>query len=122
MVPRIVPDPRRQRLTLEKLHHEEVDFVALARRSVGDAKAADVVQRANVWMGQLGNSARLAVEPLAKLRLGGERRREDLDGDGAIQPRVAGAIHLAHAALAKLRDDFVRTDARTRLERQSGEL
>ena len=51
--------------------------------------------------------ARLAVEAVAQLRVGGERRGEDLDGDGAIEPRIAGAIHLAHAARAEQGDDLI---------------
>ena len=40
----------------------------------------------------------------------GHRRGENLDGDGAIEPRVAGLVDLAHPARAKRRDDFVRAE------------
>ena len=33
--------------------------------------------------------------------------RQDLDRDGAIEPRVAGFVDLAHAASAKRAEDFV---------------
>ena len=36
---------------------------------------------------------------------------EDFDRDGAIEPRVSAFVHLAHAAFADLRGDFV--DAET---------
>ena len=42
-----------------------------------------------------------------RIGIGGEGFGENLDGDGAIEPRVAGAIHLAHAAFADWRNYFV---------------
>ena len=35
-------------------------------------------------------------------------RREDLDRDGAIEPRVAGLVDFAHATRAEWRLNFVR--------------
>ena len=49
-----------------------------------------------------------AREPIGVSR---ERRRQDLDRDLALQLRVGRAIHLAHAALADLRGDFVDAEA-----------
>ena len=72
---------------------------------------ADVEQRADVRMIERRDGARLAVEAVAQLRVGGERRGEDLDRDGAIEPRIAGAIHLAHPTLADECDDFVGAEA-----------
>jgi hypothetical protein len=43
--------------------------------------------------------------------------RQHLDGDGAIETRVAGAIDLAHAAGAKGRNQLVR--AKTRAGREA---
>ena len=37
-------------------------------------------------------------------------RRQNLDGDGAVEAGVLGAIDLAHAARAKRREDFVGTE------------
>ena len=46
--------PRGERLALQVLHDQEVDFdSSLARRSVFDAKAADVIERADVTMVQV---------------------------------------------------------------------
>ena len=42
---------------------------------------------------------------------------QNLDGDVALQARVTRAIHLAHAAGAEHRVDFVRTETRTAFER-----
>ena len=40
-----------------------------------------------------------------------ERLGQDLDGDIAIELRVAGSVHLAHAPFADLRGDFVNAEA-----------
>ena len=41
---------------------------------------------------------------------------QNLDGYVALQPRIAGAIHLAHATGAERRDNFVRTEFSPRRE------
>src|SRR5437764_13331973 len=69
------------------------------------------MQRADVRMRQLRDRARLAVEALAQLRVGGEHIGQDLDGDDAIEPRVAGAIDFAHAAGAERCEDLVGSEA-----------
>src|SRR6476661_6566811 len=56
---------------------------------------------ADVGMVQRGDSAGFALEALAEA-LGG-----DFDGDLAAQARVAGAVNLAHPALADARQDFI---------------
>ena len=55
--------------------------------------------------------ARLAVEPLAQLRVVCEDGREDLDGDRAVEPGVAGLVHLAHAASANRGNHLVRAQS-----------
>ena len=62
---------------------------------------ADVVQRTDVRVIQRGDGARFTVEALPELRIGCELRGENLDGDDAVEPRIAGPIDLAHAAGAK---------------------
>ena len=52
-----------ERFAVEQLHHEEGGAVVIA----------DVEQRADVGVGELRDRARFAVEPLAQLRIGGER-------------------------------------------------
>ena len=52
-----------------------------------------------------------ALEAREPIGIRGERGRQDLDGDLALQLRVGRPIHLAHAAFADLRGDFV--DAET---------
>jgi len=50
---------------------------------------------------------RLLLETLAPSGIGGEFGGKNLDRHRAIQPGVAGAPHLAHAALTELIDDLV---------------
>ena len=45
-----------------------------------------------------------------------DRREQNLDGHFTLQPRVAGAIHHAHAAFAKRIEDLERAQALTRRE------
>jgi hypothetical protein len=98
---RTLRQPVRQRLAVEQLHDEERRAVVLA----------DVVQRTDVRVGQLRDRARFAIEARAELRVRGQRGRQDLDGDGPVEPRVAGLVDFAHAARANGAEDFVRTEA-----------
>ena len=71
------------------------------------------------WL-KLRDRARFALEAFAQLGGGYDRGREDFDGDGAIEPRVARFVHLAHAAGAERREDFVGAKARAGSQRQEG--
>ena len=77
--------PLRQRLAIEILHDQEVDPVL----------AADVVERADVWMVQRGNRAGFALEPLLQIGVIGDMLGQHLDGDGAVQAGVGGFVDLA---------------------------
>ena len=59
----------------------------------------------------LRDAARLALESLAADAILGQRGRHHLDRHGAIEPRIGGAIHLAHAALADQAEDFIRAES-----------
>jgi hypothetical protein len=61
----------------------------------------DVVQLADVRMVQGRDRARFVFESTQPIRVMGHRRRENLNGDCAIKPRVAGFVDLAHPARAK---------------------
>ena len=63
-------------------------------------------------MVQRGGRARFLLEALHAIRVGGDGRGEDLEGDFTIQPRIARAKHFAHPAGANRAEDFVRTEAR----------
>ena len=86
------PDPARQRLAVHVAHDEVHQPLALA----------DGVDRDDVGMGQPGGGLRLAGEALADVLLEGELGRQHLDGDPALEPLVAGAVHHAHPAAADL--------------------
>ena len=90
-------DPARHRLAVHVPHDEVDQAVALA----------DGVDRHDVGMGQLGGGLRLAGEPLADVLLEGELGGQDLDGDPALEPLVAGAVDDAHAAPPDLALDGV---------------
>ena len=79
-----------QILALDVLHDEEV--------------RPDVIEMTDVGVVQRGDRPDLAREPIRELF------RRDLDGDVAVEARVVGAIHLAHAALPDERGDLVGTD------------
>src|SRR3954469_636223 len=67
-----------KRFTVEVLHHQIAGVVILS----------DVEQRADVRVRERGDGARLALEPEARFRRVGERGRDDLDRDGAMEPCV----------------------------------
>src|SRR5579863_93655 len=102
--------PLRERLAFEILHDEEVGPILLA----------DVVEGADVGMIQAGNRASFALKPLAQLGTAGEMSGRNLNGDDAIEARVAGAIHLAHPARTDGGKDFVRPEASAGGQRHLG--
>ena len=104
---RSVPQELGECLALDVLHHEEPHAAFLAH----------VVERADVGVIQAGDRPRLSLESREPFGVAIELGWEDLDGDCAVEAGVAGAIHLAHAALAGQGEDIVRAQARTRLER-----
>ena len=84
-------DALRQVLALDQLHDERVHATGLLRgRGCGD-----------VGMIQRREGLRFAREPREPFGVAREELGQDLDRDVAIQLRVAGAIHLAHAAGAE---------------------
>ena len=73
----------------------------------------------DVGMVQRGQDPGLALKPRDPLRVGGERRGQDLDGDVAIEPRVPRPIHFAHPAGPEGGNDLVRAEAGTGSEGQT---
>src|SRR5208337_138611 len=90
--------------TLQILHDDVAGAILLS----------DVVKVADVGMAQRRDGAGFPVEALASLGIFGKMGGENLYGYGAVQARVAGAVHLAHAACAERRDNLVRTELLTR--------
>ena len=62
-------------------------------------------------MAQRREDFRFTLEAGDSFRVCRERLGQDLDGDIAIELRVAGSVHLAHAPFADLRGDFVNAEA-----------
>jgi hypothetical protein len=56
---------------------------------------------------------RLALEPRQAIRIEREGFGQNLQGHFTIQLAVAGSIHLAHAAGANERRDFIRAETST---------
>src|SRR5208282_628621 len=79
----------------------------------------DVVEGADIGVGESGHSARFLFETLAKIDILGKAFGQDLDGDDAPQATVASAIHFAHPACAKRRLNFIRTKFRAGSESHS---
>jgi hypothetical protein len=61
-------------------------------------------------MVERGQNFGFALEARESFRIARQRRRQDLDRYLPVQFGVFGAIHLAHAAHAQQREDFVMTD------------
>ncbi len=57
-----------------------------------------------------GRRLRLLQEPLLGRLGAGEVRREELDGDLALQPRVMGGVDDAHPAVAQFGEDRIRAE------------
>ena len=81
----------RQRLAFHELHDERLC-------SVGLLKAIDT---SDVRVFKRGEDFRFSLESGKPLRISGEGIRQDLERYLTFQPRVSGAIHLAHAAAAE---------------------
>jgi hypothetical protein len=90
-------DPLGERLSLDQLHGEEAPPLRLL----------DPVDRRDVGMVERRQQLRLAPETGETLGVGGEGLGQQLDRDVATELGIAGAIHLAHTALAELLGNFV---------------
>ena len=84
-------------LALHKLHRDEMDPVGLFDGMDGD----------DVGVLERGHGLGLALEALAALGVASELLGQHLERHVAVEPGVAGAVHLAHATLAELLDDLV---------------
>lgn len=80
----------------------------VASRSIG----IDGFREQLFGMVQRCQHLRLALKPSEAVGISREGIRKNLDGHVAVEPRVAGAIDLVHAAGAERRENFVRAEAR----------
>ena len=85
---------------------------SVAMYALSDSLPAVVVDLEDGRVLEARDGARLAREARARLLGAAQVRMHDLDGDPAIETRVAGAIHRRHPAMADLVRDFVAIDAR----------
>ena len=97
-----------ERRPFHQLHDECVDQRAAA--------LLDAVDRRDVRMIERRERLGLALEPGDAVAIGGKEMRQRFDGDVAIEPRVAGAIDLAHATRSQQSPDFVRAEPCTGCE------
>jgi len=91
---------------LHHLEHERLDVI----------RGLEAVNCGDVRMIQRREEIGLPREPRQTIRIAGEKRRQNLERDLARQPAVARQIHLAHAAGADERDDFVAAEPGAWLE------
>ena len=61
-------------------------------------------------MVQRGRSPGFLGEALQAVLIGGEGRRQDLDGYGAVEAGVVGAIDFAHSTGAEGSQNFIRAE------------
>jgi hypothetical protein len=102
------PQPLREILALDQLHDEGA-YVT------GFFKAVDI---GDVLMVQRCQGLGFACETCDAVRVPREIP-QDLDRNVSIEPGVPRAIHLAHAARANQRDDFVRAEASSGRQRHN---
>ncbi len=67
----------------------------------------DLVDDGDVRMLECGGGLRFLHEPALAIGVGHQLRRQDLEGDLAVQPHVDGAVDDPHAAAADFVDDTV---------------
>jgi DNA-binding TFAR19-related protein (PDSD5 family) len=98
--------PLREVLALHQLHGEEV-----GGRAVGERRGLEAVDVCDVRVVERGEKPGFALEAGEALRVLPQLRRQHLDRDLALELRVGGAIHLAHAARAQRAGDLVGAQA-----------
>ena len=94
-------DDLAERLAAQQLHGDEGDALGLA----------NLVNHGDVRMLEGRRGARLLHEPVASHGIGDERGRQHLQRDVAVETRITGPVHLAHAAGAEWSENLVRTEA-----------
>jgi len=100
-------DAIRERLAFDELHHER-----------GRATAVfNVIDGGDVRVIERGKHLRFAREPRKAIRIAGQRRRQNLDGDIAAKFRITRAIHLSHPAGAEGGEDLIRPESSAGSER-----
>ncbi len=91
---------------------ESLAFEILHDQEVGAILRADVVKGTDIRMLERGNGFGLALHALPQFRIRGKMRRQNLDGNGAVEAGVLGTIDFSHAARAEGRLNLVRAEFR----------
>src|SRR5262249_27823550 len=99
-----------QRAAAQQLHHQ-------VRAASAVFVVPDVVDGADVRMVQGGGGARLALEPRQVRARLGERRREELEGDLALELQVVRMVDLAHSTNAQKAGDLESPDSGAGVQR-----
>jgi hypothetical protein len=97
-------DPPVQRLSLNKLHRQEMDAMVLA----------NFVNVSDVGVIQCGCRPGFPAEPFHPHGVMSNGRGKHLERHSAVEPVVGGQVHLSHTTLTKARDDAVVSYAVTR--------
>ncbi len=87
----------RKRLAVDQLEREERDAAGFFDR----------VDRDDIRVIERRGGPRLAIEPLAPVRIARQLAGQDLERDPPLQPRVVGEVDLAHPAFANELNDPV---------------
>ena len=98
---RLAGDPIPQRPPLHQLHGDEGLPLVLV----------DVVDGADAGVVEGGGRVGLPLEAFERLRVAGEVRGQELEGDETTELRILGLVDDPHAAAAQLLDDTVVGDA-----------
>src|SRR5208283_3820996 len=77
---------------------QSLSFDELQYQKVSTFMVPDVVEGADIGVGEFGDSARFMLEAAAKIDILRKVLGKDLQGANAPQPAVEGAIQLAHAS------------------------
>ena len=91
----------------------------LHRDEEGAVRLVDIEDRDDVRAGESARGLRLLDEPTAPFRVGHLLRREDLEGDVAVEVEVARPVDDSHPAFAQLPEDAEVRDRRTDHESSS---
>src|SRR5262249_9496665 len=89
-----------QRLAFDKFQHEEARAVSFL----------EIIDARDIWGIERRDHLGFMLESLEAVRIGREFIRQDLDGDFALELRVARPVDLSHAAFTEKADDFMRTE------------
>ena len=93
-----------QSFTLDQFHDQEVHAILVT----------DVMQRADVRMGEFRNRFGFALQTLPQGRIRGQIAGQNFDGYISLQTSVPGAIHLSHSSRPERRENLVRSEFDTR--------